>query len=1678
MVVFDTHNYPFSSSNNSRTTGNINSFQQLATELGIPCHDAPADGKAECALLERLGIVDAVWSDDLDALVFGAQLLICPLIQDGKKSTTHVSVYRAEDIKLRTGLDRDGLVLFALLCGRGHEQPGIEGCNPELALEAVKSEDGRLVKSMRTVATRGNSQQGNTFRQDIERFFRKTGRSFHVPQGFPDPVLLKSYRFPIISSQEECEHSWSSYDWNETPLQETLHPFLQDHYNFSAEDYVRHVLPVSSRYYPAVRRLTLRGPQVILTMKLTAEASNAINTPFPHGIRVITEAKNMKEQNLWEAIAFDPVLLSFPSVPKWTYGEQGWGLTTLSDGTVFDTTLPVRTDMLECILQHGLGDETLSLLRTQAMTEADVCNRDIFHADRDIEVQDPNTLSDSTSGKKKRKKSTGSNAKNSKPKKQRVEDVELHSRTCESHVNTTQAHGSTVSGWRAINHAHKRNVVSTGEFEDAPALCGLGLPKSNYSEQRPYSPSAPSLSRYSLAPPSSDPQGCDSGTLSTTQHEERTELNGSEGNLFCTERGWIPLERGFDIAQQQMRQAVRDAMMRMSGLDMMNVCADTIEELNKARLKVRTAHAAVKVILGSVRKSAPSVLEHVGDRNESRTKERLNLLQMVKKHRQTLHGELLLFRVAIAARIAYKNITTSRKIKSSTGSDGLPALRNPEAPRDLKLLRQANASDVDLAKESLFLWSGSKRSYSCSPRKMNSPVTNSDVPTSPAENQLNVEVDELDFADGIEDCSSPQAAEARRIISPELCCDTLQYSTTANDPREPPIHPENELGTSLAEGAIDFDTQAPRHERSWSDRLESPLADFDPHWLSSPSSLQLHPLQEEEVMHDFSHDDMMTECGQPEETASDVHKTSVVRMESRTHGSTESPIFGQVTGSDILSCGDSQNSVSSMEHGIIAHDRGQELTTRASYERKSSLDVPALSVDNGEADPTDGILTSSLGSPHPTFHRFHALNDMVESDSELSYDAVDEAMTRINDVGVNECLKPLTTEHDRLKRDIRPRLRNSTVKPRRGSVVVLIPCAPRIEPAQRVLNNREDTTDSWDNNSNNNKKTKNNDSRALHAAMEHHTSLMVLEEEASDEEEDDVGAKICDPNWTSPRSRFEGAKAVNENSRIHERSESDKDKSCSTKSQSGILCARNSHDCNLKTDLEMAKSDADVPLRRTVHVVDSQFVRGISTATTCSTTSGGTADCGGDTIRVASNNPVSSETTNDQLAVARGATGCTEAGHAYFADPRVHGQQDNNVLSIAGLRSSGGDEPNDPPTSIHTPSKDARPTKDYALEPNTPFVPLKNMDGEMFDMKKSLQTMQQTLESFTPLAAVITALPDLIRDLAQRSNSSLDSVQSRLHSIEPIAGELLIVQQKLASFEPVASAAYESLKRWAKVDLMLENGKQQMPKEEPKDMAGTSGRRTGRDVEKVLGLRPQESTSDEQATMEQQEQCAGPRTSSLSTRTPNVMEMLAEEKAQALAEKAKKRVDLASRFKQGDYLTPTRRAAAVSHAYTIAERTSSTDQEEKRVIEVESSDAPALADAPKFILPKGYIPPQESLSNKTAGKDDAEAYYPVSMKAAPPQQNAILNAPSMSAGSTGPELVGNPGSVAIVPDNGNADVLPTKKSIRHGRHNFAPRDPLKVVKQTSQKEAQISSPHRKRRRNQRKHKEKHKALAD
>src|SRR5271157_915922 len=112
--------------------------KMLLEFLGMPVITAPREGEAQCAWLERQGLVDAVVTKDADALLYGAGTVIENLAV--KQRMTYQ--YRLKPILTTLGITREQLVDLAIMIGTDYNG-GVPGIGPRIALRLVRTH-GRI----------------------------------------------------------------------------------------------------------------------------------------------------------------------------------------------------------------------------------------------------------------------------------------------------------------------------------------------------------------------------------------------------------------------------------------------------------------------------------------------------------------------------------------------------------------------------------------------------------------------------------------------------------------------------------------------------------------------------------------------------------------------------------------------------------------------------------------------------------------------------------------------------------------------------------------------------------------------------------------------------------------------------------------------------------------------------------------------------------------------------------------------------------------------------------------------------------------------------------------------------------------------------------------------------------------------------------------------------------------------------------------------------------------------------------------------------------------------------------------------------------------------------------------------------------------------------------------------
>ncbi len=115
----------------------LETTRDLLQLLDVPVIDAPAEGEAQAAHMARQGTVDAVGSEDYDALLYGAPVTLRQLTSKGPPERMDFDATLA-----RHDLTWEQLVDVAILCGTDFN-PGVDGVGPKTAVSLV-TEHGDL----------------------------------------------------------------------------------------------------------------------------------------------------------------------------------------------------------------------------------------------------------------------------------------------------------------------------------------------------------------------------------------------------------------------------------------------------------------------------------------------------------------------------------------------------------------------------------------------------------------------------------------------------------------------------------------------------------------------------------------------------------------------------------------------------------------------------------------------------------------------------------------------------------------------------------------------------------------------------------------------------------------------------------------------------------------------------------------------------------------------------------------------------------------------------------------------------------------------------------------------------------------------------------------------------------------------------------------------------------------------------------------------------------------------------------------------------------------------------------------------------------------------------------------------------------------------------------------------
>ena len=108
--------------------------------LGVPAFRAAAEGEAQAAVMAAKGDLDIVATQDWDALLYGAPILIRNIMSDGSKRmgrTIKAEKIILNELLIENELTREELIDLGIMIGTDFH-PGIKGIGPKTGMKLIK----------------------------------------------------------------------------------------------------------------------------------------------------------------------------------------------------------------------------------------------------------------------------------------------------------------------------------------------------------------------------------------------------------------------------------------------------------------------------------------------------------------------------------------------------------------------------------------------------------------------------------------------------------------------------------------------------------------------------------------------------------------------------------------------------------------------------------------------------------------------------------------------------------------------------------------------------------------------------------------------------------------------------------------------------------------------------------------------------------------------------------------------------------------------------------------------------------------------------------------------------------------------------------------------------------------------------------------------------------------------------------------------------------------------------------------------------------------------------------------------------------------------------------------------------------------------------------------------------
>ncbi|KAI8972546.1 hypothetical protein BD414DRAFT_499894 [Trametes punicea] len=295
----------------------VQGMQEIITAFGFEWRMAPGEAEAELAYLNRIGVIDAVLSDDVDTFLFGAKVVLrnknitlsgnaAHSLKNaaGKDDGNHAMVYRSEDIlnHEKIQLTQGGLILIGILCGGDYDQAGLAGCGGALAHGLARCGFGdSLLAAARSKSREELEDFLAVWRDEIRHELRTNSRgllprkspklSQSIPNDFPNIDVVLAYTAPITSEAKGLGYKNTVVDWDKEPDLGKIAGLCEMYFEWGIKDII--IKRFRTVLWPSAVLRILRRAAITKDRKAASLASSSSSTA--NGVPA-TPRKNGKER--------------------------------------------------------------------------------------------------------------------------------------------------------------------------------------------------------------------------------------------------------------------------------------------------------------------------------------------------------------------------------------------------------------------------------------------------------------------------------------------------------------------------------------------------------------------------------------------------------------------------------------------------------------------------------------------------------------------------------------------------------------------------------------------------------------------------------------------------------------------------------------------------------------------------------------------------------------------------------------------------------------------------------------------------------------------------------------------------------------------------------------------------------------------------------------------------------------------------------------------------------------------------------------------------------------------------------------------------------------------------------------------------------------------------------------